>query len=192
MNIMKVEQVRDNVIGMRPVYHEGGNATEVFLDSGEMVLDKRATASVVRALARCYAIDLVAQRKLLKNSLNRKAVFPFYLDEKRVFVPLKMRTGVTASDSIYGYVDVLYMDEVKVVEQKICEVTLVNGMELAVFSSRNTVIQNEHVGREVLALLQDGQDDDNSDEVRIVESVRSLVRTLGNMARQLERIERRM
>lgn len=191
MNLVKVEDLRDRVIGLRPVYFEGGNSTELLLDSAEVLLDKRISSSVVYALARSYAIDFSAQRKLLKDRLNRKAVLPFYLDEKRIFVPLKMRTGLTPRDTIYGYVNVLYLDEIIAVGKKTCEVKLVNGMNLNVLSSRNTVVLSEHVGREVLALLQDGQDD-NNDEAQIIESVRSLLRILVNMARQIERIEQKL
>lgn len=191
MNLIRVEDLRDSVIGLRPVYFEGGNSTEILVDSGEVFLDKRISSSVIRALARSYAIDLTAQREMLKERLSRKAVLPFYLNEKRVFVPLKMRTGLTPGDSIYGYLDVLYMDEIIVAGNKICEVKLLNDMVLTVLSSRNTIVQSEHVGREVLALLQDGQDD-SSDETQIIESVRSVLRTLGNMARQIERIEEKL
>ena len=191
MKLIRVEDLRDSVIGLRPVYFEGGNSTEIFVDSAEVFLDKRIISSVMRALARSYAMDLTAQRKLLKERLSRKAVLPFYLDEKRVFVPLKMRTGLTPRDSIYGYLDVLYMDEITALEKKTCEVKLVNNVVLTVLSSRNTIVQSEHLGREVLALLRDGQDD-SSDETRIIESVRSVLRTLGDMARQIARIEEKL
>ena len=38
---VKVEQFRDEVIVLRPVYTDRGNATELWLNSGEVLQDMR-------------------------------------------------------------------------------------------------------------------------------------------------------
>jgi len=57
----KVELVREDIIGLRPIYNVTGNATEILLRSGELEV-RQGINSVLAALARSYAIDLKAQR----------------------------------------------------------------------------------------------------------------------------------
>ncbi|MGI5922250.1 MAG: hypothetical protein ACOX6I_11000, partial [Syntrophomonadaceae bacterium] len=105
MNNIRVEQVRDKVVGFRPVYIDGGNSTELLLLNGEVVVDRRAWTTVQHALFYSYGLDLSAQRNMLRARLNQKGNLPFYLDEKRVFIPLKTRKVLAPRDGVYGYID---------------------------------------------------------------------------------------
>lgn len=92
MKTVKLEQLRYSIIFIKPVYTAEGNATEILLNDGTIVLDPRGLKSVHRALARLYAVDLQAQRIQVEDMLHRRGTLPFYL-EKQVFVPLKLRRG---------------------------------------------------------------------------------------------------
>lgn len=189
MDYMKAEQVRDNIIGLRPVYSEIGNSTELILDSGEILLDRRGLSSVIKALARCYALDLKAQRQnIIRMGLGRKGILPFYLGNDRVFIALKMRNEVTGKDSVYGYVDVNCTGEPEEDDDKNCRVTLTNGVEIQVFSRPMSVISSLHMGKKLLGLLDDGKNELYT-EGTLVNSGRVMEKFMYRVTRQLDNIE---
>ena len=183
----RVEQVRDTVIGLRPVYTERGNATELWLASGELLVDRRGVKSTLMALARSYAVDLKAQRRQLEQLIQRNGVFPFYLG-RRVFVPIKMRQAITENDSVYGYLDSEYIMDIKGGKGRGCRLLLTTGDSIEAFSSRATALKSWYLGLNLQKEL--GTDDDNNqDEQIIMQSVLTLCRSLKEMAQRLERIE---
>ncbi|MDD3899101.1 MAG: hypothetical protein PHE82_09175 [Syntrophomonadaceae bacterium] len=189
MDYIRAEQVRDDMIGLRPVYSEIGNSTEVILDSGEVFLDKRGLNSVTKALARCYALDLKAQRQnIVQMGLGRRGILPFYIGNDRVFIALKMRNRVTGKDSVYGYVDVSYMGEPEEDDDKNCRVTLSNGVEIQVFSRRMSVISSLHMGKKLLGLLGHGKTELDT-EGALVSSGRVIENFMYRVTRQLNNIE---
>ena len=78
-NYVRVEQVQEQVIALRPIYRDAGNVTELWLRSGDVCWDKRAINGVIKALSRYHAIDMKEQRRMLREKLNKRAVLPFYL-----------------------------------------------------------------------------------------------------------------
>ncbi|CFX11836.1 Uncharacterized [Syntrophomonas zehnderi OL-4] len=191
MDMGKVEQLRDEVIGLRPVYCEIGNATELLLKDGTIILDKRTLNSVVKALAAAYAVNLKAQRKHLQEKLDRKGILPFYLGDGRVFIPLKMRQAVTANDAVYGYIDLNYMTEPRPQTGKECAIELINGIKLQVLSGQSTVLGVQHTGTVVRSLLQPDKPKDVIEEL-IIQAVHAVVNTLTDQHRQLRRIEEKL
>jgi hypothetical protein len=178
---VRVEDYREEVIGLRPVYTETGNATELFLASGKVLLDKRGQKSVIKALARAYAIDLTAQRQALQIRLGCKGMLPFHLDEKRVFVPLKLRRARVENDQVNGYMDVRY---IKIEGNKGggCRVLLSTGQVLEVLSSIDTANRSKHLGERLLEEMQPVLD---LEEEQAVAAARFLVRTLKDIAARL-------
>jgi hypothetical protein len=188
VEIGKVEQLRDEVIGLRPVYCDIGNATEIFLKSGEVVRDRRVLNSVVKALVAAYAIDLKAQRRLLREKLCRQGVLPFYLGTGRVFVPLKMRRAVTENDAVYGYVDIAYIGEPQPTAGKECVIKLSNGLQLQVLSNQSTVHGVQHFGTATLAVFQPYNGCDDQQE-QVMEAGRIFTCIIAQIVQQLNRIE---
>jgi hypothetical protein len=191
VNMGKVEQLRDEVIGLRPVYCDIGNATDIFLKNGEVVRDRRVLNSVVKALAASYAVDLKAQRKLLQEKLSRKGVLPFYLGAGRVFVPLKMRQAVTENDAVYGYVDMAYMGEPQPTAGKECLIKLSNGLQVQVLSNQSTVHGVQHSCKAALAVFQPYNGGDEQQE-QVMEAGRIFTCALATMVQQLNRIEQNL
>lgn len=187
MEKLRIELIRDKVIGLRPVYTERGNATEVLLSDGEVKLDYRGIKTVKAALARNYAVDLQAQRKVIERELNRKAVVPFYLED-RVFIPLKMRQALTENDLVYGFIDVSYVTDIREEGKRRCRVFLSNGINIEVLSSINTALNSKHIGNKVAAGLQVKVQDDTA-EKQVAKSVYKLVRSFSQILDRLERIE---
>jgi len=191
VKLAKVEHFRDEVIGLKPVYSEVGNITEILLKNGDAVQDRRVMRSVVKALAASYAIDLIAQRKMLKGKLGRKGLLPFYLGTERVFIPLKMRSAVAENDAVYGYVDMAHVKDSHYGGDKGCLIKLSNGIEINVLSNHSTVLEAQHTGMLVLGILKpDGSGANPLDQVR--EAARILGNTITSIASQLDRIEQNL
>jgi len=186
MTTVQIGKIRDDIIGVKPIYTEIGNSTLLYLKAGD-ILDERSSRSVVGAMFQSYGIDQKAQRRNLKDVLHRHGVMPFYF-EKRVFVPLKMRKPVAEKDMAYGYVDLGHVEEVESVGRRECTLFLTDGRSIAILSSRNTVLQSLDMGRRLLAYLQGNQTRPPDDE-EAVRAVRGLICTLRTIQESLLRIE---
>lgn len=98
--------------------------------------EPRQVESVRRALARCYAVDLRAQARLLRSRYARKLPLHFYLPDGRVFTPFKLRPPRICGDAAYGYVD---LNRIKrLVPGNRTEVQLTSGTRLPVYSTIRT------------------------------------------------------
>lgn len=184
---VQLEKMKDEIIGLRPVYTDTGNATIIYLRQGE-VEDSRGMRAVLTSLARIFAIDLTAQRSQLEFRLHRRGVMPFYLGEDRVFVPLKMRKAVTARDSVYGYVDVRCMGDVDVYGKRSCVLRLQDGRQIEIMSHRSTVEQCRVMGRSLLEMLQ-GEKHTDPEEALMVGAAMHMHRMFRVIDRRLEHIE---
>lgn len=163
---VQLEKIKDDIIGLQPVYTDTGNATIIYLRHGEAV-DSRGLRAVMSSLARTYAIDLTAQHNQLKQRLHRQGVMPFYLAPERVFVPLKMRRALAGKDAVYGYVDVRCMGAVLPGGQRSCRLQLMDGREIEILSHRSTVEQSRVLGRSLLEMLQSGRQIDPGEEMMV-------------------------
>ncbi len=150
---IQLERIKDQIIGIQPLYTEIGNSTRLYLQEGE-VLDSRVLYSAILALGKLYAIDLSAQREFLKGVLKRQGVMPFYLSDDRVFVPLKMRKRLTKNDNVYGYVDVRYIGDVIPNGKQGSILKLKDGREISILSPRGTVDKMQRLGERILAYRQ--------------------------------------
>ena len=184
---VELEKVRDEIIGLRPIYTEMGSGTVVYLRRGELV-DSRGMRSIITALARTYAIDMAAQRSQLKQRLHRQVTVPFYLGAERVFVPLKMRQPLAVKDPVYGYVDVRCMGQVHDGHRRTCRLQLLDGRELDILSNRSTVEQCRAMGRSLLDWLQSEQHADEGESL-VVGAAVQFHRRFKVMERRLIHIE---
>lgn len=180
--MVRVDDYREKVVGLRPVYTNCGNNTEILLDSGEVLLDERGLKAVQRSLAQSYAIDLNAQRRNLEQRLNKKGVLPFYLSESRVFIALKMRRALADHDMVYGFVDVRYL-KIEAEKGKSCRALLTSGQAMEILSNPDTANRSKDLGK---ALLEELQKSADLDEEHAVATARFLIRTLKsiNLTRQ--------
>lgn len=187
---LRVEQLRDVVVGLRPLYSEGANATEIICADGKVVIDYRRVETLVRALCRCYAIDLPAQRQRIRERSQRQSVLPFYLPEGRIFIPLKMREAISRNDHVYGYVDLKYLGIFSQNSRNRCSVPLANGLELEIMSSKKTALESEAVGRKLAQILKEEQKKPIEDELYVAESGLQIGTFFYAIKKQLDRIER--
>lgn len=190
MDFVKVEEVKDEFIVLRPVYADGANATEIWLETGEVLVDRRGLRGVVKAVSRYFMIDVSAQKEKIAEMLQCGGIIPFYINEKRIFVPLKMRKALSSNDMVHGYVNLAWLGKIESAGGKRCRAILNNDMEIELFSSRMTAIGSQNNGQRVREMLE--QAEANSEEKQVLNSVRYLIGFFNNMTRQLDRIEDRI
>lgn len=137
----RVEEIHDRLGAFFPAYTDQGSMTRLIYGNPEPDqeaggTDRRQVENVKRALARCYAVDLPAQARLLREQYSRGLPLHFYLPDGRVFVPFKLREPRVQGDASYGYVD---LDQIqRLVPGQPARVLLRSGTCLPVFSNIQT------------------------------------------------------
>ncbi|MDD4802806.1 MAG: hypothetical protein PHF24_07690 [Syntrophomonas sp.] len=186
---IQLQTIREEIIGLKPLYSDTGNATVIYLRQGE-VMDTRGCRSVLKALASCYASDLTAQRRKMEGCLGSKGILPFYLGMERVFIPLKMRKVVSKNDAVYGFLDAQYIGSVVVNGNTRCLLTLIDGRQLEILSSLNTIRQSQQMGQRLLEQLQAERGDDPviKNVQQLVEQVVSSFREIKTKVNRIEEI----
>jgi|GEM_PF-1778955 len=93
-----------DLVALRSICQAGrGRAGQVLLRDGRSLLDPRRVSSLVEALARHFAVDLVALRQRCGQFLHRRNFLPLPLAADMVLVPLALgRCGERT-----GYVNLL-------------------------------------------------------------------------------------
>ncbi len=80
-----------NLTAMRSVCLEGqGRVSELFLLDGKRVYDPRRNRAILEAMARHYAVDLVALRQRCSRLLHGRNYLPLPLSSEMVLVPLAL------------------------------------------------------------------------------------------------------
>ena len=137
----RVEEIHDRLAAFFPAYTDQGSVTRLIYGSPDAdqeacETDQRQVENVKRALARCYAVDLPAQGKLLRERYSRGLPLHFYLPDGRVFVPFKLRELRVQGDASYGYAD---LDQIeRLVPGQPPRVLLRSGTCLPIFSNIQT------------------------------------------------------
>ena len=193
MDYIKVEQIRDQVIAIRPIYSDEGDVSEIIARSGEVLLDRRKIRSVLKGLLHSYGLDIKYQRRLIRERLQRKSVMPCFLSPERVLIPLKMRRAIVAGDCVYGYVDVSSIKDIPSGGKRNCVLLLTNGIILEIMSSKTTVLQIQERGLKLSQLLDQAKAPDENDYSRqMMEWGALLGKTMGEILQHMQRIEQRI
>lgn len=177
--LTRVEEVKEAVIVLRPVYGSYGDSTELWTANG-ILTDRRAVRSVRKALARMHALDLSAQAETVARLLERQSSLPFYLGGDQVFTPFKMRSPVHPHDRSYGYVDIHWIQEVAGQGGR-ARLILKDGRCLPLLCTPTTAAQSVCLGQRLSAHLCPGG---TAEEEMLIKAAALLLKRLG----QLERI----
>ncbi|NLJ33365.1 MAG: hypothetical protein GX349_02085 [Firmicutes bacterium] len=100
----KLVAYREMIAALRPVYTATGDGTDIILLNGDVLHDGRRIRSVRQALARAYAVDLVAARQYYRQLLGQANAIPLPLSAKLILCPTKMRRPRCPGDFTLGYV----------------------------------------------------------------------------------------
>ncbi|MEW6621813.1 MAG: hypothetical protein AB1420_01555 [Bacillota bacterium] len=104
MKRCNLEEIWQKLNCLLPVYDEnGGNITELHLEDGSVKTDQRRMASVLKALAKLFAVDIEAARKNYSRLVGRKNSMPIPLHRDLVLVPVKARKPLGREDGAWGY-----------------------------------------------------------------------------------------
>jgi len=91
-------------------------------------------------------------------------------------------------DSVYGYLDINYLDRVEVVGEGQCELSLTDQRRITVLSHRVTVELAQTMGRNLLSQL-DSSSPKNSGSMLVAEAATCVYDKLHSIYRKLEHIE---
>ncbi len=101
-----MERWKECLAALVPYYnHDGGNATLVFTDGGEIFEDHRTVKWNLRRLARLFSVDLEAARRNQVDYLHYCQGLPLPLSPSLVLVPLKTRRAVGKNDGCHSYLN---------------------------------------------------------------------------------------
>jgi hypothetical protein len=96
---------------LQPVYDElGGNSTIINLGSDKAVKDRRTVKTVLKSLAKEFAVDLGQAKKKYGAVVCRRSSAPIPLNSSLVLLPIKMRHSLIKGDGAWGYV---VLDKIK-------------------------------------------------------------------------------
>ena len=94
-----------NLVCLIPVYdQDGGNSTEIWLKGGEKILIPKKTRSVLKRLAKVFAIDLPQLKRKYGVLVGRKSSTPLPFHPNLILVPVKVREPLAKDDGSWGYV----------------------------------------------------------------------------------------
>jgi hypothetical protein len=182
----RIEDLKEQIILLRPVYSDDGNTTELLFMAGkqtEKTMDRRNISSVRQSLARSYHLDLSAQSRELEQKFNRRYLLPFYLPDGRVFVPLKMRRPQVIGDATYGYVDVACIKSVhKVNGQTMLKLT--GGEEVPLCSTSLSAYSSISLGKDTLEYLTSR---DHDEQEQVLDALGILINKLYRIEKILEK-----
>ncbi|NLC38596.1 MAG: hypothetical protein GX779_04900 [Clostridia bacterium] len=102
---LHLETVWPRLQGFYPSMGEdGGNYTEVILENGQRLTDPRKTGTVLRALARVFALDINLVQKRARQVLKYCREVPLAFFPDLVLVPVKTRDAPFKDAGTLGYV----------------------------------------------------------------------------------------
>ncbi len=175
--ITRIEEIHEQLVAFYPVYGDQGSETRLLYagnesDTESEGCDQRQVENVKRALARCYAVDLQAQAKLLRERYYRKFIMHFYLPHGRVFVPFKMRKLRVRGDATYGYVA---LDKIeRLLPGAEPSIQLRSGSHLPLYSNIQTARQAHLLATEIAGDLAPAPVDSTHDLINALSILREL------------------
>lgn len=149
--MQKVESLSKEVIGLIPFYTVEGPGTMLVLQDCDQssVIDSRKITTVKAALAHCFAVDLKAQAKILRKLFQRCPPLPFYLPNRRVFLPFKLVMPPVEGDSCYGYIEISAIKNIRLNEDRKPFMYLNNGEKFELYSRIDTARLMHYFGIEI-------------------------------------------
>lgn len=175
--VTRVEDIHDRLVAFYPAYGDIGSITRfVYLREPDQECyddDPRQVESIKRALARCYAVDLSAQARLLRSRFDRQLMLHFYLPDGRVFVPFKLRKRRIKGDAAYGYVDLDRIDRFDPGDPP--GLALKSGTVMPLYSNIKTARLAYLLAMEIRAELIHPPDNFDQDLVNVLSVLRTLL-----------------
>ncbi|WP_213950737.1 competence protein ComK [Tepidanaerobacter syntrophicus] len=124
--------IQRKVAALLPIY-DRGNVTIFIAGDGEKIVIRKTCKTVLKTLAHCHNVDLVAARKNCGKVLNKKLQVPIPLTPKTLLIPVKFREKpLGKNDGALGYLNFFQIKEVNEAKNRKCIVSFYNGVKLKV------------------------------------------------------------
>ncbi|MDD2212281.1 MAG: hypothetical protein PHV56_04845 [Clostridia bacterium] len=150
---MKLEDCCAEVVGLVPVYTDTGDGCRIICCRADgsvySYCESHSVEAVKRRLARCYALHLADQARLLQRAYHRSPPLPFYFPDGRIFVPFKLRLAKIPGDGSYGYLEIKMIERLLPEGKGQCRIILLDGEVLPVFSQISTARLALYFGMEI-------------------------------------------
>lgn len=139
-----VEQIKEkSIAALIPCYHnEYGNATEAVFLEEEAVTIPRTVKTVLKNIAKIYAVDLQALRQKYSEILGCSKAIPVPLHSRFILMPVKVRKVVSKNDSSRGYINYFAIKDVQG-EDTFSTVILKNDLAVKCYHSFKNI--NQHI-----------------------------------------------
>jgi len=93
-----------NIKCLIPIYEPlGGNSTEVWFVGGEKVVLPYKTKTVLRNLAKVFAVDISQLKRKYGSLVGRKASCPLAIHPDLILIPIKVREPLAKDEGATGY-----------------------------------------------------------------------------------------
>lgn len=101
-----------------PIYDEnGGNSTEVWLTGGRKIILPNKTNTVLKNLAKIFALDLPQLKRKYGKLIGRKTSTPLPFHPELILIPFKYREPLSKDEGSWGYAVRKYVSGCTTVEK---------------------------------------------------------------------------
>ena len=117
----------------------GGNSTQIYMQNGGKVLIQNRTNTVLKNLARVFALDLVELKKKYGKLVGRKTSTPLALHPNLILLPVKIREVVIKDEGSRGYVVNSQIKAVEFLNRKKSRIIFLDGTFLDCLQSVDSI-----------------------------------------------------
>lgn len=127
-----------------PCYEEG-NSVKAIKKDGETLLIEKGIKQVITGLLKESSISIKFLRKNFGQFIGRTNLIPLPLSLGTVFIPVKVRKSIGATDGAYGYMDLSQMEGV--LKEECTVIKLCCGIKVECLESVKTIRDRMKEGR---------------------------------------------
>lgn len=126
---------KENIVAVEPIYEKGfGDATKIYLENGETIIDKRKINTVLKEIAKTELIDMKQVHELIKKYSSLKKSLPHVFDKNHIYIGIKTRKPICKNDGTLAFVN---LNKIKECNDGI--LYLENGVEIKVLDNKTLV-----------------------------------------------------
>ena len=97
---------KENIVAVEPIYEKGfGDATKIYLENGETIIDKRKINTVLKEIAKTELIDMKQVHELIKKYSSLKKSLPHVFDKNHIYIGIKTRKPICKNDGTLAFVN---------------------------------------------------------------------------------------
>ncbi len=133
----------ENIAGIEAIMPErdenGGNFTKISLETGLEWVELIRCSTYIKNVAKIMSFDMPAWKLNASQILSKNYGIPLPVHPGVVLVPVKVRSSAYKDEGSYGYINLMKLEGVEIVDKKVTRLFFVSGLEIDVMSSYNAV-----------------------------------------------------